>query len=276
MGGQQETSARWSAGATVADDLALLSAKAVELLADRSERVEAIGVALPATVGPCGNVVAWPGRPSWTGSDLRSMLRRLFPGAEVCYADDGDLAALAEARTSGCADLLYLGIGTGVGGGIVAGGRSRPGLDRGSCELGHMVVERGGSRCDCGRRGCVQSVASGPATLRRAGALRGSEVTFRQLREAIEEKQTWAMSALEDSAAALAAAAISVHELLHVDLVLVGGGFATGLPCLIELMTEALARLGRPGSPPPPVRPATLGSASSLHGAVLAARGLTG
>jgi kanosamine 6-kinase len=268
----RETSVRWGVGATVADDLALLGAEVTALLADLTDDVEAVGVAVPATVGPNGGVVAWPGRPSWIGLDLRATLRGLFPAVEVRHADDGDLAALAEARASGCADLLYLGVGTGVGGGIVIGGRAR----LGSCEVGHMVIECGGSRCDCGRRGCVQSVGSGPATLRRASALRGAEVSFGQLCEAVEQEIEWAVSALEASAAALAASAISVHELLGVDLVLVGGGFATRLPHLIDLVAEETARLGRPGSPAPPVRAAVLGAASSLRGAVLAARGLVG
>ena len=96
----------------------------------------------------------------------------------VFYSATGNVAALAEAHAAGRPDLLYLGVGTGVGGGIVLGGRLLPGPSRGSCEIGHLIVDRSAARCDCGRRGCVQSVASGPAVLRRAARGRGAEVTF--------------------------------------------------------------------------------------------------
>jgi kanosamine 6-kinase len=101
-------------------------------------------------------------------------------------------------------------------------------------------------------------------------------VTFGEFRRAALAGQSWAVSAVEDSGAALAAAVISVSELLHPSLVLIGGGFAAQLPCLVEAVSAEVARLARPGSPSPPVRAAVLGGFSSLYGAILAARGLAG
>ncbi|MGH3709498.1 MAG: ROK family protein [Pseudonocardiaceae bacterium] len=259
-----------------ADDLAMLADKVRELRGCWQEPIQAVGVAMPATLDGSGRVLAWPGRPGWVGVELWTLLCTLFPDTEVRCADDGDLAAVAEAREVGCADLVYIGVGTGIGGGIVSGGRSFPGRTRGSCEIGHVVIDRCGAGCDCGRRGCLQAVASGPATLRRAAELRGNDVTFAELRCAVLAGQSWAVSAVEDSAAALAAAVISVSELLHPSLVLIGGGFAAQLPCLVQAVSAEVARLARPGSPPPPVQVAVLGGLSSLYGAVLAARGLAG
>ena len=259
-----------------ADDLAMLADKVLELRRYWREPIQAVGVAMPAKLDGSGRVLAWPGRPGWCGVELWTSLRTLFPGSEVRCADDGDLAAVAEARAVGCAELVYIGVGTGIGGGIVSGGRSFPGRARGSCEIGHVVVDHCGTGCDCGRRGCLQAVASGPATLRRAAELRGNDVTFPEFRRAVLAGRPWAVSALEDSAAALAAAIISLDELLHPSLVLIGGGFAAPLPCLVETVSAEVARLARPGSPPPPVQPAVLGGLSSLRGAVLAARGLAG
>jgi kanosamine 6-kinase len=254
----------------------MLTDKVLELRRYWQEPIEAVGVAMPAKLDGSGRVLAWPGRPGWCGVELWTSLRTLFPGSEVRCADDGDLAAVAEARAVGCAELVYIGVGTGIGGGIVSGGRSFPGRRRGSCEIGHVVVDHCGTGCDCGRRGCLQAVASGPATLRRAAELRGNDVTFPEFRRAVLAGRPWAVSALEDSAAALAAAIISLDELLHPSLVLIGGGFAAPLPCLVETVSAEVARLARSGSPPPPVQPAVLGGLSSLRGAVLAARGLAG
>jgi kanosamine 6-kinase len=223
---------------------------------------------MPAVCDADGTVLTWPGRPSWVGLDLTAALGNILPDTPVVWADDGDLAALAEAREAGCANLLYLGVGTGIGGGLVFEGRSWPGPARGSCEIGHLVVDRSGPRCDCGRHGCVQAVASGPATLRRAAELRGREVTFTELVEATGARAPWAMAALEESAAAVARVVVGVCELAHPDMALVGGGFAAGVPGLVDSVAAHVEELTRPGVTPIPVRPAALGGRSSLYGAL--------
>ncbi len=268
----KEASFSWEPRHSAARDLTQL-AQEVEELRDRSgPALRGVGVAMPATVGPGGRITAWPSRPEWTGTDLGASLRALFPGAAVAWADDGDLGALAEARHADCDDLLYLGVGTGIGGGLVLRGEPCPGPGHGSFEIGHMVVEAGGPRCVCGRRGCLQAIASGPATLRRATRLRGKTVTYDVLRRAWSDRQPWAVSALRRTCRALAAAVVGVQELLHPRLVLIGGGFASGIPGFADVVSHHLAGLARPGGLPLPVRPAALGGLSSLRGAVSLAR----
>ncbi|MFF5173655.1 ROK family protein [Micromonospora sp. NPDC000089] len=263
----------WPAGADPAADLAVLAAEVAALRAGFGP-VGAVGVAMPATVDRAGAVVAWPGRPSWVGLDLAGALRRLFPDTPTGYADDGDLAALAEARHAGRADVLYLGVGTGVGGGIVLAGRNVP-AGR-SAEVGHMVVDLDGERCDCGRSGCLQAIASGPATLRRAARLRGGPVDHHRLRAGLGDGRSWALDAVHPAGAALAAAVVSLGELVAADLAIVGGGFATGLPGFVPLVGRLVAAAGRPGRPAPRVTAAALGGLSSLHGALQLARDLAG
>jgi kanosamine 6-kinase len=262
----------WPAGGgDPADDLAALDAQVAALRATWGP-VGAVGVAMPAITDPDGTVLTWPGRPSWTGLDLTGALRLLFPDSPTAYADDGDLAALAEARHAGHDDLVYLGVGTGVGGGVVLAGRPVP--VGASAEVGHMVVDLHGERCDCGRTGCLQAVAAGPATLRRAARERGGEVSFDQLRDGLGDQQPWAVDAVHASCAALAAAVVSLGELLAVPVAVVGGGFADGLPGFVPLVADLARRAGRPGRPAPTVRAAALGGLSSLHGALWLARDL--
>ncbi|MFI8520808.1 ROK family protein [Streptomyces sp. NPDC085481] len=272
-------------------DLTLLAAGVEVLRARAGEGFRAVGVAMPGTVGPDERVTAWPSRPSWTGLALGPALRALVPGAAVAWADDGDVAALAEAEAADCADLLYVGVGTGIGGGLVLDGRPCPGPGRGSFELGHTVVEPDGPACVCGRRGCLQAIASGPATLARAAGLRGEPaphpgagpvahpyarpVTYEELRAALRTGQPWATDALDRTCRALAAAVMTVTELLHPRLAVIGGGFAAGLDDLVERVATHLTPLARPGRPAPPVAPGRLGGLSSLRGAVLLARSLT-
>lgn len=263
---------RWPAARTVEADLAAL-AKGVRTLVDTGPgTVEAVGVAMPATLDAHGRVVTWPSRPFWQGVDLPGELARLIPDTRVSCADDGDLAALAEADAANCADLVYLGVGTGIGGGIVLDGHLVPGIGRGSCEVGHTIVDRSGERCDCGRRGCLQAVASGPATLRRAARLRGEPVEFAALKGGVAAAEPWARTAVDETCAALAAAAVSLAELVRPQQVVVGGGFAAGLDGLVGSVAAHAERLARPGVPAPQVRGARLGGLSSLSGALLLAR----
>ncbi|WP_030748223.1 ROK family protein [Streptomyces sp. NRRL S-31] len=263
---------RWPGERTVEADLAALAAHTRALLGAGHETVEAVGVAMPATLDVRGRVATWPGRPFWRGVRLRDELAALLPGTRVDCADDGDLAALAEADAADCRNLVYLGVGTGIGGGIVLDGRLVPGTGRGSCEVGHVIVDRAGERCDCGRHGCVQAIASGPATLRRAARLRGAPVEFTELRDAFTAGRDWAVAALDESAAALAAAAVSLAELVHPERVVVGGGFAAGIPGQLTAVEAHVSRLARPGTAVPGIHPARLGGLSSLHGALLLAR----
>jgi kanosamine 6-kinase len=263
---------RWAPRHSAARDLAQLADQVDELRKRLRTPLRAVGVAMPGTVGPAGRITAWPSRPEWTGLALAAALRGMFPEAAVAWADDGDLGALAEARALGCDDLLYIGVGTGVGGGLVLRGTPCPGLGRGSFEIGHVIVDLGGARCVCGRQGCLQAVASGPATLRRAAHLRGAAVTFDQLRRALRDGRPWAVTAVDQTCRALAAAVTGVGELVHPERVLIGGGFAAGIGEIVRLVSGHLADLARPGQPPPPVEPATLGGLSSLRGAVSLAR----
>ncbi|WDZ88000.1 ROK family protein [Micromonospora cathayae] len=265
-----ETTFRWPDGGVDAD-LELLSSRVDELRRRWPEPIRGVGVATPAGCDPGGTVLTWPGRPSWVGLDFTGALASLFPDLPVRWADDGDLAALAEARAAGQPDVLYLGIGTGVGGGVVLDGRSWPGPAHGSCEVGHLVVDLGGPSCDCGRRGCVQAVAAGPALLRRAGRLRGGTVTFDDLVAGVRDGADWAAATLEPAVTALAAATVSVCELAHPAVVLVGGGVAAALPELVSRLDRQVAALTRPGVRAVPVRPARLGGLSSLRGALILA-----
>ncbi|OOC08324.1 ROK domain protein [Amycolatopsis azurea DSM 43854] len=266
--------ARWpESSADVADDLTVLRTRVKELRDASQHRFAGVGVAVAATVDPSGRVVSWPNRGSWGGLDLLGELRSLFPESEIVWADDGALAAVAEARAADVPCLVYAGVGTGIGGGVVVGGRLLSALSRGACELGHMIVNHGGSPCTCGRRGCVQSEASGPATLRRASAARGVNVSFDQLRAGYLGGETWAVAAVEHSCMALAAALAGIGELAAPAVHVVGGGFAAGIPGFVDEVGRQAAALSRPGHPVAPVVPARFGGESSLRGAVSAAMG---
>jgi kanosamine 6-kinase len=270
-GGVRERVFRWR-GHGVADDLAQLAAAIDELRSELPDGFQAVGVALPATVTADGRVSAWPSRPAWTGLDLRHTLRELFADTPVRWADDGDLGALAEAEDARCDDLLYVGVGTGIGGGLIAGGVPCPGLDRGSFEFGHVVTDPAGPLCRCGRRGCLQATASGPATLQRASRLRGLEVSYDDLCRGVIAEESWAVTAVDLSCHRLAVAITGVQELLHPEQVVIGGGFAAGITGFVDIVAGHNAALARAGGPVAVVRASRLGGLPTLRGATELAR----
>ena len=154
-------------------DLARIVGDVRDLLA--AERVEAgalraAGVAAP---GPLdrerGAVCGPPNLPGWDDVPLRAVLAREL-GVPVHLENDANAAALAEWRFGagrGARDLVYLTMSTGVGGGLVLGGRLQRGASGNAGELGHVPVEWDGEPCACGQRGCLEAYAGGAAWTRR-------------------------------------------------------------------------------------------------------------
>jgi glucokinase len=138
-----------------------------------------LGGRTPAAIGVSfgGPVDARQGRvilshhiPGWENTPLRAQLQETF-GAPASVDNDANVAALGEYRFGagqGCASLLYVTVSTGVGGGWVLEGKIYGGADGMAGEIGHTIVDPAGPLCICGRRGCVEAMACGPAIARAA------------------------------------------------------------------------------------------------------------
>jgi kanosamine 6-kinase len=260
-----ETVARWPPGGDVHADLDVLARGLRQMAGSK------VGVAVPATLDAAGRVVAWPNRPHWRGVDLRAEFADALPKASVRFGDDGDLATLAEADQAGGRDLLYVGVGTGVGGGLFLGGELLRSANGPVAEIGHVVVAPGGPHCRCGRRGCLQAIASGPAVIRAAARVDPTVTESSALRGALGAGAPWAWRLVRETARSLATAVVTVAELVRPAVVRLGGGFLAALPELSTATAEAVRALDRPGLPAPVVEPAAHGAMSSLAGAVLLA-----
>jgi glucokinase len=154
-------------------DLARISADARRLVAEAglaSSDLAAVGVSAPGPVDPLrGELVDPPNLPGWGRVPLRDWLREEL-GAPVEVANDANAAALAEWRYGagrGFEDLLYLTMSTGVGGGLVLGGRLHAGALGNAGEIGHLPIEWDGEACACGLRGCLEAYVGGAAWTRR-------------------------------------------------------------------------------------------------------------
>jgi glucokinase len=131
----------------------------------------AIGVSFGGPVdASSGRVVLSHHVRGWEDTPLREQLQAAL-GAPVRIDNDANAAALGEYRFGAgqeCASLLYVTVSTGVGGGWVIDGKIFSGADGLAGEMGHTVVDPQGPPCICGRRGCVEILACGPAIARQA------------------------------------------------------------------------------------------------------------
>jgi glucokinase len=158
-------------GADARTDLAIVLGLARELIAAHPGRLAAVGVSFGGPVDFARGLVRLSHHvPGWENVPLRHQLQAEF-GVPVSVDNDANAGALGEWRYGagqGCASLLYLTVSTGVGGGWVVAGQPYRGADGMAGEIGHMVVDPSGPACVCGRRGCVEAMACGPAMARRA------------------------------------------------------------------------------------------------------------
>jgi len=135
---------------------------------EQRTRVEIAGIGIGST-GPVDPIAGELGDldflPYWRRKNPVQDLGKLF-GVEVALENDADAGALGEATWgAGCGKprLIYITVGTGIGGGIIFDGHLYRGVDGSHPELGHQVIDPSGPECSCGFRGCWESLASGPA-----------------------------------------------------------------------------------------------------------------
>jgi len=225
--------------------------------------------------------------PGWEGVPLRAFLEERL-GVPVIVDNDANAGTLGEARFGagrGVRDLLYVNIGTGIGGGILANGSLVRGVTTTAGEIGHVVVQENGPRCTCGRRGCLEALCSGDSIARRAReAMAARPTEGRSLRQiagdgptltsehvfaAARQGDALAQEILQDTIRYLALAIGNAVTLLNPALVIVGGGVSEAGDLLFEPLRAAVAEvaLDVPGRAVRIV-PAALGYEAGVVGAV--------
>jgi N-acetylglucosamine repressor len=140
-----------------------------ELAAEASETLLGIGVGTPGIVDVKTGTIRWAVNLDWQDLPLGDLLRERY-GVPAELANDSRAAALAIQVFSDphSANLVAIKVGRGIGAGVVLGGELFHGDGFGAGEIGHTVVEEDGAECHCGRFGCLETVASSRAIVRRA------------------------------------------------------------------------------------------------------------
>jgi glucokinase len=239
-----------------ADGLAAVVSAIGLLFADDAkvrDLVRGIGICSPGPLDPrTGVVINPPNLPCWRNFPLADQVGAVY-GVPVKVENDANAAALAEARWGAGRDyrhIFYAGIGTGIGTGIVFDKHIYNGRTGAAAEGGHMSIDYRGPRCGCGKPGCIEVLAAGPAIARRARALLLSRqasreaahssmldlahgniesVTSEMVGQAYLAGDSLAKQTLQETVDLLSLWLSNIVDLLEPDAIIIGGGVAAML-----------------------------------------------
>ncbi|MFN8485227.1 MAG: ROK family protein [Anaerolineae bacterium] len=247
------------------DGLDNIAAALEDLLADHAARLDGIGIGTTGRLTPSGALTPNAFLPPWTGHTPADDLAAQF-GVTAAIENDADAAALAEARWGSSHDverLIYVTVSTGIGAGVVLGGRLYRGVAGCHPELGHHVIDPAGPPCFCGARGCWESLASGSALAAWAQAHGGdADWDAQRVCDLAEAGHPLARQAVERGARYLGIGFANLITLFAPDCVTLGGGmmrrwdlFRPGVMTVIEeqcgLVPWPSVRLGLARVPQP-------------------------
>jgi glucokinase len=240
-------------------------------LAREAGPVASVGVALPGLFDTEGRTVLLPNlHGDWVGRPIADPLADAL-GRPVRLINDGHAFALAEARIGaarGAEDVLCIVCGTGIGGGLVIGGRLHLGVEDRAGEVGHHTVVEDGPLCGCGNHGCLEMLAGA-----RAIAAAAQQPSFDDVVASARRGDERAREAIRRAAAYIGIAIANLTIFITPERIVVGGGVAEAGELLLDpLRAEVQRRAGRvaPLHAIEIVR-ATLGADAGAVGAALAA-----
>ncbi|MFC5801807.1 ROK family protein [Streptomyces formicae] len=208
----------------------------------------AVGIGSAGPVDASAGTVSPVNIPGWRGFPLVDQVRAAVGGLPVELVGDGVAITAAEhwqGAARGYDDALCMVVSTGVGGGLVLGGKLHPGPTGNAGHIGHISVDLDGDLCPCGGRGCVERIASGPNIARRAvetGWRPGpdGDTSAAAVAAAATAGDPVAVASFERAAQALAAGIAATATLVEIHIAVIGGGVAGAGDVLFTPLRRAL------------------------------------
>lgn len=222
--------------------------------------IAGIGICAPGPLDPrAGVVVNPPNLPGWRNFPLVAEISKAYP-VPVRLDNDGNAAALAEALWGagrGYRNVFYATIGTGIGSGLIFDGHIYHGRTGAAVEGGHITIDYRGPRCNCGKLGCIEILASGTAIARRASekiaAGRESiireyagghpdQITGEMVGRAYAAGDALAKEVLQETATLLAVWLGTIVDLIEPDVMVIGGGAASMMRPFFQEIEDQLPK----------------------------------
>lgn len=238
-----------------------------QLSRDGSISISGIGLGVAGQVDAETGTVRFAPNLDWHDVPLRADIEQAC-SVPVVVTNDVRAALWGEwlfGAGRGISDLVCVFIGTGIGGGLVSGGKVIEGCSNTAGEIGHITVEINGPLCNCGNRGCMEAIAGGWAIARRAkervnadpkfGATvlktaggSADDITARTLIQACHAGDALAMEIMNGATEALGAGISSLVNALNPCRIVLGGGIVEGMPELIALIDGGVRRRALPAA----------------------------
>jgi glucokinase len=229
-----------------------------QALADAGKKVVGIGIGSPGNVEPKTGAILYSPNFGWKNAPLGETLKKKL-GQEVFVGNDARCATLGEYTFGigkGTQDFALLTLGTGIGGGFIAGGRLVLGHKFGAGEVGHHQIRpESGFVCSCGKIGCFEAQASGTGLIRHAFALAASfprstlldasrdKLSSKKIRKAAQAGDGHALAAWKNYSVDLATGLSNIISFVNPELIALGGGVASAGDFMLDAVKDRVDAL---------------------------------
>jgi len=249
-----------------------VTVNAINVMLKKHPNVSSIGIGFPGFIDPnTQEILQSPNLPGLLNADLSGHLSRMI-NLPVLVENDALVAAYGEFRSLNSADrdLIYVGLGTGVGGGLILNGQPFGGQHGMAMEIGHMITVPDGRLCGCGNNGCMEQYASASGVSLSYKALTGKVIAADAVASLARAGDIDAIHAYETAGFNLAIAIANIIKVLDIRLILIGGGMSQAWDLMSNMfqttLTSALIPVLRGKVE---VKVSTTGDQSGIIGAAL-------
>jgi predicted NBD/HSP70 family sugar kinase/biotin operon repressor len=220
----------------------LVDALLDELEADRA-RVIGVGMGIPGPVQSTGMVGSFAILPGWAGTAPQARMEELL-GLPVRVGNDANLGALAESTWGagrGSSSVVYLKLATGIGAGIVIGGRLFQGAGGTAGEIGHTTIDETGDICRCGNRGCLETYAGAAAIASLLSRSFGEQLDPEDVLSRAADGDPGCRRALADAGRHIGVAVANLCNLVNPERIVVGGSLGHAGALLLDPLRESVS-----------------------------------
>lgn len=244
--------------------------------------VEGVGIGVPGPVGPDGTVFKCVNL-GWGVFNVEQRLTALT-GLKAKAGNDANVAALGEmwqGGGKGYQDIVMVTLGTGVGGGVILGGRILAGVNGAAGEIGHIpMYDDDPETCGCGKRGCLEQYASANGIVRTAkrwlkahpdtasGLRKIKNYTSKEIFDAAKEGDAAALEIVEEAGRLLGKGTASIACVVNPEAFVIGGGMAKAGDMLLNVIRKYYRQYAFHASRETEFRFAELGNSAGIYGGV--------
>ncbi len=277
----------------IVEDMAALSRKLVEEMGITMDDIASAGVATPGTANNETGVVEYANNIPFLQFPLADKLSALLDGKPVYIENDANAAAKAEAMAGVAKGEPYsvmITLGTGLGGGIIINGKVYSGFNFAGAELGHIVIEKNGRQCSCGRKGCWEAYSSATGLVnitkdrileaRAAGRATSMDemiggdldkISARTAFTAMKAGDAVAAEVVDEYISYLATGIVNIINIFQPNVLSIGGGVCNEGEYLTKPLLEKVwaETYSREGTPQTKIMIAKLGNDAGIIGAAV-------